>query len=262
LPKPVPAKSQSQFEQLVHERDAIAHLELKSYGRTELEAKAKRTQLRKIVLDPDDGSFPSDSADVRRMSGVTLQITQKIKSRLAQKGYEVELTREDAQPVSLSQKLERIIASDGDLLLSIRVGISPSADTAGVRVLYPSQTTDYSVGKSDAANGNTVPLDQQYTPFVERSKSLASLCLSALKNEFSGDDSALLPAPLYFGRRAPMPSILIVTGYISNPSDRNRLLDEMRQDRIAELLARAIDQFASGMRTSEQLSPAGVKKHE
>lgn len=244
------------FAHLVREREEVAQSAVKPMPRAELEKLARNMKVTKIVLDPDEGVTADASSEARRQSHLTLQLAMKIKTRLANQGYQIELTREDPQYVSLARKLEQIRQSAGHVLISIRAGTNPSASVSGVRVLYPSPATDYTVGKPELASGDLVAVEQTYMPFAEKSKTLAGLCLAALKNEFPHEAIAMVPIPLYLGRRAPMPAVEIVVGNLSNPADRKRLLDEAQQDRLADLLAQAIAQWAEGNapRSSESAS--------
>jgi N-acetylmuramoyl-L-alanine amidase len=263
-PKPRPTlapKAGSLFEKLVRERDELAQAAWKTFTRTELESRAQRQAIRKVLIDPDEGIMSDASPEVRRQSHLTLQLAMKLKRHLESRGYKAELTREDTQYVPLAAKVERIRSSDADLLLMVRVGSNPSASVAGSRVLYPSPTADYSVGKPEAGGSETVPPEQTYVAFAEKSKSLASLCLTALKSEVPADTTSMLPAPLFLGRRAPMASVLVMPGYLSNPGDRARLLDEGRQDQLADLVAEAVAQYAAGeVRKAAPAATGGDKK--
>lgn len=241
-----PAQVGDNFARLVRQREELAQSAIKPVPRAELEQLARNTKVTKIVLDPDEGVAADASSEARRQSHLTLQLAMKIKMRLAGQGYQVELTREDPQYVSLARKLEQIRHSPGHVLISVRVGSNPSASVSGVRVLYPSSATDYSVGKPELASGDLIAVEQTYMPFAEKSKTLAALCLGALKNEFPHEAIAMVPVPLYLGRRAPMPAVEIVVGNLTNPADRKRLLDEAQQDRLADLLAQAVAQWAQG----------------
>ncbi|MGB9692279.1 MAG: N-acetylmuramoyl-L-alanine amidase [Candidatus Sumerlaeaceae bacterium] len=256
LAKVSQAPSGDAFARLLHERDQIAHAAITPLSRAELEQRARSSHVEKIILDPDEGITADASSEIRRQSHLTLQLAMKIKMRLTGAGYRVELTREDPQYVSLAQKLQRIRGSQGDLLVSLRSGTHASASVSGARIFYPSPTTDYAVGKPELASGSdTVPVEQTYLPFAEKSKQVASVCLAALKTVGgTGDAATMLPAPLFLGRRAPMPSVHLVVGYLSNPSDRARLLDEVEQDRLANALAQAIIEFASGAKATSQES--------
>lgn len=245
-PRVVSAPEGDNFTRRLHQRDELTQASLKLFTKGELEALPRRSTVTKILLDPDEGILKEASSELRRQSHLTLQLAMKIKMRLAAQGYHVELTREDPQYVSLAQKLERIRTSGADALLSIRVGMNSSAAVNGVRVWYPSPATDYSVGKAELNASDLVPLEQTYQPFADKSKTLATLCLTALKSEFPADAATMLPAPLYLARRAPMPSVFIGLGNLTNPSDRKRLLDEGQQDRLADLIAQAVIQYAQG----------------
>ncbi len=259
-PRVSPKPSGDVFARLLHEREQISQLALAPIPRAELEKRARDLRIGKIILDPDEGITADASSEVRRQSHLTLQLAMKIKTRLTLAGYKVELTREDPQYVTLAQKLERIRASQGDLLVSLRAGANSSASVSGARVLYPSPTTEYAVGKAElASSSDTVPIEQTYLPFAEKSKQLAALCLTALKMVSTSEAPTMLPAPVFLGRRAPMPSVHLIVGYLTNPSDRTRLLDEAEQDRLAEALSQAIVQFATGAKSNREEQPATEK---
>ncbi len=250
------------FERLVHEREFINQCGLKPFPKGELERRAQRANVTTILLDPDEGVAANAGSEQRRQSHLTLELAMKLRAILEARGYKVELTREDPHYVSLAQKLERIRSSSADLLLSLRAGWNSSATVSGGRVFYPSPATDYSLGKALSANNVEYPIEQTYRPFAEKSKTFASVCAGALKNELPAENAGPLPAPLFLARRAPMPSITVLLGYLSNSGDRNRLLDESHQNQLVERLAEAIDQYKAAATRKSPATASGAGGRE
>ncbi|AXA36887.1 MAG: N-acetylmuramoyl-L-alanine amidase [Candidatus Hydrogenedentota bacterium] len=235
------------FARALRERAEAGALRIKRFREAELTQLAGTLQIQRVVIDPDDGDEAEPSGEARRASMLTLELAQRLKARLQAAGLEVILTREDLRRVPPPKKVELVTNSGAQLLVSLRVGNSATAEAQGVCVMYPSDTVDYAVGRpTEKGPDDTLPLDQVYRPFQERSRTLASLCLTALRGAVPPEHASMLAAPLYLHRRAPMPAVLVVVGYLSNPSDRARLLDPQRQDEFVEMLATPILEFGKG----------------
>lgn len=243
------------FARALRERVEASALRIKRFREAELTQLAGTLQIRRVVIDPDDGDEAEPSGDARRASMLTLELAQRLKARLQAAGLEVILTREDLRRVPPPKKVELVTNSGAQLLVSLRVGNSATAETQGVCVMYPSDTVDYAVGRPiEKGPDDTMPPDQVYRAFQERSRTLASLCLTAFRGVVPPEHASMLAAPLYLHRRTPMPAVLIVAGYLSNPSDRARLLDPRRQEEFVDMLATPILEFGKGA-----AAPAGAQ---
>lgn len=211
---------------------------------TELRDLATRRELRKVVLDPDDGDFFMGGDRGREVSALTLNIAQRVKAQLELRGLAVELTRTDANRPPVGRKLEIVANSDAQALVSIRIASSDFAETGGYNLFFVNDTVDPRAGSAaDADPGQPVPLEQSYRPFQERNRLLAASLGATMKRLVNREANGITPAPLYLHRRSPMASAMLVVGYVSNPDDLRRLRDDAQLDALATAIADGIAQF-------------------
>jgi N-acetylmuramoyl-L-alanine amidase len=159
--------------------------------------------------------------------------------------------------VPLGKKLEIINNSGAQAMIIISVGQSPDfTDMAGYRILYVTDSVDYSAMKAGTIEGtDTVPMELNYRSFQTQNKVLGSALLNTMSKAVDRDPIGINPAPLYLAKRAPMASSEVVVGYLTNPADSKRLADSQSQDRIASAIVDGITDYASHLR-----QPAGAAR--
>jgi N-acetylmuramoyl-L-alanine amidase len=176
----------------------------------------------------------------------------------------VVLTRDADVDVPLAQRVQIANESNGDLFLSIHCNsMETSRDrrvTRGVETYFlsPDPTDPEARLLAELENGgpSAMPIPKKADPV---SGILADLALTQARN-----DSAVLArivqrniitgagSPSRGVRQAPflvlsgtkMPSALVEIGFISHPSEGPLLATEQHQDRVAQSLATAVEEFA------------------
>jgi N-acetylmuramoyl-L-alanine amidase len=221
-----------------------------------------------VVLDPGHGgAFPHDGAHGRGglvEKDVALSVAKKLKTILERSGALVVLTRDADVDVPLAQRAQIANEANGDLFLSIHCNsMETSRDrrvTRGVETYFlsPDPTDAEARLLADLENGgpSAAPIPKKADPV---SGILADLALTQARN-----DSAMLArivqrdivagaaSPSRGVRQAPflvlsgtkMPSALVEIGFISHPTEGPLLAKEQHQDRIAQSLAAAVEEFA------------------
>lgn len=221
-----------------------------------------------VVLDPGHGgAFPHDGAHGRGglvEKDIALSVARKLKTILERSGALVVLTRDADLDVPLAQRAQIANEANGDLFLSIHCNsMETSRDrrvTRGVETYFlsPDPTDAEARLLADLENGGpaAAPIPKKADAV---SGILADLALSQARN-----DSAMLArivqhnivagaaSPSRGVRQAPfvvlsgtkMPSALVEIGFISHPAEGPLLAKEQHQDRIAESLAAAVEEFA------------------
>ena len=209
---------------------------------------ATRRELRKVVLDPDDGDFFMGGDRGREVSALTLNIAQRVKAQLELRGLAVELTRTDANRPPVGRKLEIIANSDAQALVSIRIASSDFAQTGGYSLFFVNDTVDPAAGgPADADASQPVPLEATYRPFQERNRLLVASLAATMKRLVNREANGITPAPLYLHRRSPMASAMLVVGYVTNADDLRRLRDDAQLDALATTIADGIAQFGRNL---------------
>jgi len=193
----------------------------------------------KVVIDPGHGGLDggASSGEVVERE-ITLSISHELTKRLEKKGATVVMTRkkegdaiaehapEEKFPTIRSRKLadlklreEIAINENPDVFISVHVNSIPQEKWRGAQVFY------HEGGHPD---GEFLAKEIQ-TSFNEN-----------LKNT---DRVAQSITGVYLLKKAPMPSVLVETGFISNNEERALLTDPGYQGKVADAIVEGIGSF-------------------
>lgn len=198
----------------------------------------------KIVIDPGHGGLDGGASvgDIVERD-ITLSIAHELKKKLEKKGAVIVMTREkegDAiaehapsekfsttrQRKMADLKLRESIAiqEEPDMFLSVHVNAIPEERWRGSQVFYHAEGHE---------GGELL------------AKSIQSSFAANLQNT---DREAMAIKGVYLLKKVPMPSVLIETGFISNPEERKLLTDPAYHAKVADAIIEGIVEF----HTSEQ----------
>ena len=221
-----------------------------------------------VVLDPGHGgAFPHDGAHGRGgivEKDVALAVARKLKTILERSGASVVLTRETDADVPLAQRAQVANESIGDLFLSIHCNsmessrdrlvtrgvetyfLSPDPTDAEARLLAELENGGPSAmpapKKTDAVAG--ILADLALTQARNDSAVLAQIVQRNIVRGAGSPSRGVRQAPFLVLSGTKMPSALVEIGFISHPSEGPLLANEQHQDRIAQALATAVEEFA------------------
>ena len=196
----------------------------------------------RIVVDPGHGG--KDPGTVNSLLGIrekelTLDIAKRLQSMLREHAeFEIILTRNRDEYLSLEERTAIANSSQGDLFLSIHINSAPRKDARGVETYFLNITSD-PWAMSVAAQENAMSsksigelrtiLDRiMINSTIEESKIL-STCLQDnivghLRRKYSQvDDLGVKKAPFYVLLGAKMPSALIEASFLSCRTEAERL---------------------------------------
>lgn len=204
---------------------------------------------------------------------VTLAIARRVKSLLEQdKALRVSLTRDGDYFVALARRVEKARTLKADLFVSIHADafIRPNARGSSVFALSECSATVFAVSEcpatsvaarwlakkeneADLIGGINIDVQDPTLKKVLTDLSQTAALIDSLKLAESvlkelGDVNTL-----HLGRvqragfavlKAPdMPSILVETAFLTNPSEEKRLRDENYQEKIARAIVEGIKQY-------------------
>lgn len=193
----------------------------------------------KVVIDPGHGGLDggASSGDIVERD-ITLSISHEVAKRLKKKGATVVMTREksgdalaehapgDQFPSVRSRKLADLklreditVNEDPDVFISIHVNAIPQDKWRGAQVFYH---------KGGDPGGEFL------------AKAIQNSFRTNLKNT---DREALSISGVYLLKHAPMPAVLVETGFISNPEERALLTDPGYQGKVADAIVEGILAF-------------------
>ncbi len=217
-----------------------------------------------IILDPGHGGHDTGAMIARRMEkDVVLSIALKVRKYLQKMGFRVIMTRSSDHFVRLRNRTRFANRKHGDIFVSIHANSISNPKKRyrhGVET-YFLQTTRSERARQVAAKENSVVLRRSDRlsknvilnavmtgPKIVLSNKLAidiqRHILGNLRSRYKGvEDGGVRPAPFWVLVGAEMPAVLVETGYLSNPTERRRLLDPRYQELLAKGIAEGIENY-------------------
>lgn len=219
-----------------------------------------------VVIDPGHGGRDPGAIGVRGTfeKDVVLDIALAVAQRLSgRRGLTVRLTRSDDVFLPLDDRRE--IASDAraSLFVSVHADSAPNREARGLSAYTLSDAPTDGLAKALADRENAAGGDGPPRPLPPR---IAAILNDYVRNQtlaralrvkgalIDGAERHGLPllenpkrSANFAVLRAPdVPSLLIETGFLSNPQDEARLRDAAQRRRVADFLADQIAQTLAG----------------
>ncbi|GAB3321203.1 hypothetical protein GCM10027299_15350 [Larkinella ripae] len=233
------------------------------------QAEVKPGRLRTVVLDPghggkDPGTMTKRNRESRIVLKIALELGRRIKEELP--GVKVIFTRSTDVFIELNERSAIANRSKADLFISIHVNASPSSSKVNGTETYTMGLHKTNGNLDVAKRENAVILKESnykenYQGFDPDSP-LAHIMLAnyqhafmnssvdfAQKVEWSFKKNAERPsrgvkqAGFLVLWRTTMPSVLVETGYITNPDEERYLASEEGQNEMANAIFRAFKAY-------------------
>lgn len=228
-------------------------------GTTDL-AKQLGLGVKRIVVDPGhggkDGGAPGATKGVLEKA-VVLQMSLKLRDKIQRElGCKVILTRSTDVYLSLEERMAIANSKNADLFISIHTNAARNKEAFGIETYFLNLATDEESirvaamenatstrGISDLQN---ILNDLMQNSKINESSRLATLVQKSMVTELKKTygnkikDKGVKQAPFYVLLGATMPSILVETGFLSNPAECKRLTDPKYQDQICDAIVKGI----------------------
>ncbi len=175
-----------------------------------------------IALDPGHGGEDEGcSREHVYEKEINLAIARAVESRLLEMGYKVMFTRKTDDMMTLEERVDKANEAGADLYVSIHQNAceEKSSNVSGIEVWY----------NEDREDGSR--------RLAELVHNFSLLSAQAVDREVVGDTG------LYVIRETEMPSCLIETGFLSNKEERELLVTEEYQEKLAAGIASGIDYY-------------------
>ncbi|MDE6138451.1 MAG: N-acetylmuramoyl-L-alanine amidase, partial [Candidatus Gastranaerophilales bacterium] len=177
---------------------------------------ARNNNKKYVVLDPGHGG--SDHGAIRSNiseKNITLDISKRVQKLLEKKGFEVYMTRETDETVSLQERVDISENIVPDVFVSIHVNSSNSESPNGLETHY----------------------------YKDNSLQLAKTVHASLLNHITANNRGLFKSKFYVINHTTAPAILVEIGFLSNPSERAQLVTESRKQATAKAIAEGINEY-------------------
>ncbi len=222
-----------------------------------------------IVIDPGHGGEDPGSIGPSRKyeKNATLSISRKLAAQLnAVPGIKTRLTRNADYFVNLNRRVAIARENEAHLLISIHADAftTPQPRGGSVFVLNTRRAnTEISrwienkekqsellggsgaafTGNIDDKNVNQTLLDLQFSHSQKEGYKLATAILSEMGKVAKLHNSKPINTSLAVLRSPQIPSVLVETGFISNPTEEKLLFQRSHQDKLARAVTKAVVKY-------------------
>jgi N-acetylmuramoyl-L-alanine amidase len=207
-----------------------------------------------VVVDAGHGGHDPGAlgASGLREKDVTLAISRRLVDRLnAEPGMRGVLTRRDDRFLGLRERMERARSANADLFISIHADAAQNRSAQGstVYVLSEKAASDEAsrrlaarenaalIGGVELGNKDpvlaSVLMDLSQNASISSSIAVGDAVLRRMRNLGRLHRPSVQQAPFMVLKSPDVPSILVETAYISNPTDERNLRSARHQDALA-----------------------------
>jgi len=224
----------------------------------------------RIVIDPGHGGKDpgSEIHEAYKEKNITLEIAKRLARRLRKEiGCEVFLTRNRDTFLSLEQRTAIANMKKADLFVSLHVNAHEDSRINGLETYFLNMATDQqavmvaarenATSEKSISDLQTILNDLMMNTKIRESSRLAYQVqkgmLESAGKRFRGIRSlGVKQAPFYVLIGAQMPAILVEVGFLSNRTERKRLMSKTYQDRLAAGICDGIKCYIDGIDKSYQ----------
>ncbi|MCB1097110.1 MAG: N-acetylmuramoyl-L-alanine amidase [Verrucomicrobiae bacterium] len=189
-----------------------------------------RYKFNTVVLDPGHGGRDSGGRSGELVEkDLNLDLAKRTRNALERAGFEVVLTRQRDDYLSLSERIELAKVIPNPVFVSLHLGASTNREAKGFGVFYTSPTS----------NGDDPSIDGTSTDLAEEvQKSLANSIGETTR------DRGTHRASFFVLRHATWPAIFVEAGCLTNPDDAVLIADEAHRNKVADAIAKGVIAFS------------------
>ncbi|WP_428737201.1 N-acetylmuramoyl-L-alanine amidase [Sulfurimonas sp.] len=217
-----------------------------------------------IVIDAGHGGKDPGAVGYKkyREKIVVLQIAKKLNAILKSRGYKVYMTRAEDTFIKLRNRTQYANRKKADLFISIHanaVSKKHAKQAYGLECYFLDKSRS-SRAKKVAAQENSADMSEM--DFYGKQSFLSTLnshnivasnklaidlqrgALASLRKTYKNvKDAGVRPAPFWVLVGAQMPAVLVEVGFITNPTEAKRLVNDKYQEKMALGLANGVERY-------------------
>jgi N-acetylmuramoyl-L-alanine amidase len=177
-----------------------------------------------VVVDAGHGGFDLGACANRiEEKKLCLKVARLLRDQLCQEGYNVVMTREHDEYVTLKKRVHMANEIKAQLFVSLHMNSSKNKDASGIEVYYYPE--------------------KNHKWRLERSKSIAQRTLYHMISASSAKSRGIKPGNFCVVRETKMPAILIECGFITNDQESKRLKNDEYLRSLSSCIARSINHY-------------------
>jgi N-acetylmuramoyl-L-alanine amidase len=217
----------------------------------------------RILVDPGHGgNDPGASRKGIQEKDIVLDIARRAAGMLnGTEAFEARLSRDSDRLVPLRKRFAAAEDFDADAFVSIHVNASKTRTAYGVEVFFLSlggasdeaskelavleneADPDYVVEEDSLLQGIPFSFDLRQSDTILRSSRLAESVLGSFEKGNLAASRGVKQAGFAVLKSFQVPSILVETGFISNPDEARRLKDPQHRERLAACIVSGISAY-------------------
>jgi N-acetylmuramoyl-L-alanine amidase len=224
-------------------------------------AKQLGLNVRRIVIDPGHGG-KDPGCNIRgsvKEKNIVLSIARLLAEKIKKKiGCEVILTRNKDTFISLEQRTAIANIKKADLFVSLHINAHRNKNIWGLETYFLNMATDEravmvaarenATSEKNISDLQTILNDLMLNTKIHESSRLAHEVqegmMSRIKKSYKKAKSlGVKQAPFYVLIGAQMPAILVETGFLTNPTEKKRLMSKKYQENVAEGICQGIHAY-------------------
>ncbi len=236
----------------------------KTFKKAKKITKSKYASSKIVVIDPGHGGKDGGAVGYKKYKekNTVLKISKILEKLLKNKGYKVYMTRDKDKFIDLHKRTEFANKKDADLFISIHANASPSSQKLTLKgletfFLSPAKSgrakrvaakeNNFAVKKMDNMSKNTLLTLLNKNKIVQSNKLAIDIqrgMLTEVRKKYKNTrDGGVREAPFWVLVGAQMPAVLVETGYITNPTEADRLFNPFYQKALAIGIANGINDY-------------------
>ena len=215
----------------------------------------------RIVIDAGHGGKdPGTHAGSLREKDIALDIAERVRDDLTERGFEVIMTREKDVFIPLEQRAFIANSREADLFVSIHVNAARNRRARGLETFYLNLATSADAAevaaRENASSGMVRMADVRklVDQIVnhnrkEESRELATTLQAAMAKSILGRENHPLnrgvkTAGFHVLLGAQMPAVLVEVGFVSNREEARQLRSASHREKIASAIADGVNRYA------------------
>ena len=217
--------------------------------------------VRRIVIDPGHGGKDPGclSGKKTKEKDIVLKLAKALASKIKKEmGCEVFLTRNSDVFISLEQRTAIANIKKADLFISLHINAHRSSKVCGIETYYLNMATDErsvmvaarenATSEKNISDLQTILNKLMMNTKINESSRLAHEVQNGMVSQVDKKykkprDLGVKQAPFYVLIGADMPAILVETGFLTNSTERNKLLTSAYRESIASGICRGINSY-------------------
>jgi len=222
--------------------------------------------VKKVVIDPghggkDPGALWRGLKEKDLVLDIAKRVARKLKKLL---GCQVLLTRRRDRFLPLEDRTALANTNDADLFVSLHLNAAPSHRLSGIETYFLNLASDEESMRVAARENattkrsisdlqvilNDLMLNSKINESNRLARALHRRLIRTVRRKYKVRDLKVKQAPFYVLIGARMPAVLVEMGFITNPTEHQRLSKSRYRDLLAQGIAQGIAAYAKSLKTS------------